>query len=74
MHLSDHARQVVTVHHLQGDHIDGAVAAGLTTDPHRLQLRFVDGGILEPGEPVVGLGEGPMDLLDAALVVGGHVE
>ena len=42
VHLSDHARQVVAMHDLQRDDVDGAVVSGLATDAHRLQLRFVD--------------------------------
>ncbi len=50
--LRDHPRQLVAVHHLHGDDLDGAVVAGFATDPHRLQRGEVNPGFGQPCPPV----------------------
>ncbi|COW93713.1 Uncharacterised protein [Mycobacterium tuberculosis] len=73
MQLCDQAGQIVTAHHLQGDDFDGAVVSGVATYAYRLKGRDVDRRFGQSGFPVVRLVESPMNLLDAALVVGRHV-
>ena len=70
MELRHHAWQSVATQHLGGDHVDTAVAVEL----HRVQRRLVGAGVGQPLEPIGLIAECPVNLFDAALVLGGHVE
>ena len=73
MELRHYAGQPVGTQHLRGFHTDTA-GPTIDADLHRIQRRPVGAGIGQSLKPVRLVAKCLVDLFDAALVLGGHVE
>ena len=81
-HLLPHETQVAAVElrHHGGQPVGAQRLGGPDPDPavgahrHLVEGGVIGAGVIEADQPVLFVAEGPVDLLDPALVFGGHVE